>query len=181
MALEDKEHLGELLTWNMIAAGIDPATFEAHRLLAFTTKLGRTVVGNRAEIENLFAEDMNYPITITYHPPKVFDGMPPDQIPSWEIQRTFLKFVKQSVADVNADITKVKHKHQRRTFERYLLYLEDHYWQNDDNLDDAMSNWELYMRYPFMTGSLGLIDKTGPNLTKVLRGEADVLEFLFGG
>mmetsp|Transcript_26540 Transcript_26540/g.60432 ORF Transcript_26540/g.60432 Transcript_26540/m.60432 type:complete len:108 (+) Transcript_26540:2-325(+) len=107
--------------------------------------------------------------------------MPPDQVPSWEVQRSFLRFVKLAVAELGANIYNVKHKHQRKTFERYLLYLEDHYYQNDDRLDDAMSNWELYMRYPFMAGSMGLIDKTGPNLPKVLRGEADVLEFLFGG
>mmetsp|Transcript_75380 Transcript_75380/g.243856 ORF Transcript_75380/g.243856 Transcript_75380/m.243856 type:complete len:339 (-) Transcript_75380:85-1101(-) len=181
MQLEDKDHLGEMLTWHMMSAGISPEQFDAHRTLAFTNRYGQTVVGNRAEIEGMLTNDQSYPVTVSYQPPKVFDGMPPDQVPGWELQRTFLKFVKQSVGDLNAEIYNVKHKHQRRTFERYLLYLEDHYYQNDDHLDTAMTNWEFYMRFPFMAGSLGLIDKTGPNLSRVLRGEADVLEFLFGG
>mmetsp|Transcript_81933 Transcript_81933/g.227177 ORF Transcript_81933/g.227177 Transcript_81933/m.227177 type:complete len:340 (-) Transcript_81933:209-1228(-) len=181
MQLEDKDYLGEMLTWHMISAGINPEGLDAHSLLAFTNRLGQTVVGDRGAIEQMLTSDQSYPVTVTYSPPKVFDGMPPEQIPGWELHRCFLRFVKQSVGDLGAEIYNVKHKHQRRTFERYLLYLQDHYYQNDDYLEDAMSNWEFYMRYPFMTGSLGLIDKTGPNLTKVLRGEADVLEFLFGG
>uniref|UniRef100_A0A7S4SPL4 WWE domain-containing protein n=1 Tax=Alexandrium monilatum TaxID=311494 RepID=A0A7S4SPL4_9DINO len=181
MQLDDKDYLGEMLTWNMIAAGIDPEAFDSHRVLAFTNKNKQTVIGNREEIEKMLTSDQSYPITVTYHPPRTYDGMPESEVPGWEVQRTFLKFIKEAVANVDGDIYKVKHVHQRRTFERYLLYLEDYYYQNDDDLADSMYGWELYMRYPFMTGSLGLIDKTGPNLTKVLRGEADVLEFLFGG
>lgn len=181
MQLEDKDYLGEMLTWNMMAAGIAPEAMQADGYLFFTSVSGQTIVGNRPEIEKLLANDKSYPVNVAYQPPKVFDGMIPSEIPSFEVQRSFLRFIKNACADVNYEIYNVKHKHQRRTFERYLLYLEDHYHQTDDYLETAMSNWELYMRYPFMTGSMGLIDKTGPNLTKVMRGEADVLEFLFGG
>jgi len=181
MQVEDKDFLGEMLTWHMISAGIAAESFQAQRYLAFTNVAGQTIIANRQEIENMMANERSYPITVSYHPPKVFEGMIPEEIPGYEVQRTFLRFIKNACTDVNYEIYNVKHKHQRRTFERYLLYLEDHYHQCDDHLEDAMNGWELYMRYPFMTGSMGLIDKTGPNLTKVLRGEADVLEFLFGG
>ena len=48
----------------------------------------------------------------------------------------------------------MKHKLQRRTFERYLIYLEDHYYQNDDHLEDSLTNWELYMKFPILHSSV---------------------------
>lgn len=180
MQLEDKDFLGELLTWNMLKAGIAPDQLH-NQLLYFVDKAGQVVVNNKEGIERMLSNPGSYPLRVLYKPPFWCKGMPAERVPSYQIHRTFLKFVKDAVMNVDQEIKNVKHWHQRRTFERFLLYLEDHYHQTEDKLDDALSNWELYGTYPFMTGSLGLVDKTGPNMTRVLKGEADILEFLFGG
>merc|ERR1712217_97248 len=178
--LEDKGFLGELMGWNMLKVGIMPNGINTE-LLSFTDKNGQVVVNNKEAIDRMLQNSNSYPIKVTYKPPRWMRGMGPERVPGYMIHRTFLRFVKDAVENVNHDIKKVKHWHQRRTFERFLLYLEDHYYQTDDDLVDAPQGYQLYMMYPHMTGCMGLVDKTGPNMTRVLTGEADILEFLFGG
>merc|ERR1712186_15238 len=173
-----KDYLGELLTWNMLSTGITPNTLD-NRILTFSDRQGHKVAGDRAAIQKMLDNPNSFPVKVEYIPPPMVRGMTMDRLPGAEIQRVSLKFIQNAITNVNNDIHKVKHTHQRRTFERFQLYLEDHYYQNDDHLHDALNNWEFYMRYPFMTGCFGLIDKSGPNLTRVLTGEADILEFLF--
>merc|ERR1711879_1133847 len=164
--------LGELMTWNMLKVGIMPNGLNT-QLLAFTDKNGQVVVNNKEAIDRMLQNSNSYPIKVTYKPPRWARGMGPERVPSYQVHRTFLRFVKDAVENVNYDIMKVKHWHQRRTFERYLLYMEDHLYQNGDALEDAPdSPWALYSMYPFMTGAMGLVDKTGPGLTRVLKGEA---------
>jgi len=177
--LEDKNFLGELLTWNMTAAGILPQALDNTKLF-FTSRHGMTAVANREEIEKILTNDASYPVTVNYAPEQFRDGMTPESAMSYEVERTFLKIIQKSVADLNGDIYKVKHKHQRRTFERYLLYLEDHYYQTGDKLETALTIEEMWVKSPWQVQFLGLIGKTGPALTKVLKGEADVLDYLFG-
>jgi hypothetical protein len=180
MQLEDKDFLGELLTWNLLKAGLPPEALHLP-LLYFIDRNGQVVSNNRQAVERMLSNPGSYPMKVSYKLPGQFKGMPGDRVPGYQVHRCGLKQTLIAMRNVDMDIMKVKHWHQRRTFERYLLYWEDHLYQNGDNLDDAPdSPFALYSQYPFMTGCMGLVDKTGPGLTRVLKGEADILEFLFG-
>ena len=43
----------------------------------------------------------------------------------WHFVAAIVRFVQDALAELDGNIDNVKHTHQRRTFERYLLYLED--------------------------------------------------------
>jgi hypothetical protein len=180
MQVEDKDFLGEMLTWNMLKAGIPPEALVPW-VLFFIDKTGQVVTNDKQAVERMLSNRGSYPIKVQFKPPFHLKGMGPEMIPSMQIHRTQLGFCINAQKACDNDIKKVKHWHQRRTFERYQLYLEDHKYQCADDLADAPSQAELYAQYPHLTGALGLIDKTGPNLVRVMKGDADVLEYLFGG
>lgn len=175
----EKEQLGEMLTWHMLAAGIPPHLLDS-RHLRFITKKGHPISNSKEEVARALDNVANYPVKVRYEPPQVFRGVPPESVVHFEVNRIWLKFIKDAVAQLGGDIYNVKHRHQQKTFERYMLYLEDHYYQNDDNLDDATTLYEFLAKYPHMYFTFNLTEKTGPNLARVLRGEVDVLEYLFG-
>ena len=138
-------------------------------------------MGSKKDIAKMLANPRAYPIHISYKPHPAFLFMPREQVQHIEVQRTFLKMVKEAVAEWDGNLDNVKHKHQRRTFERYLLYLEDHYSQTGDDLSDALDMETCVKLYPETAFGFLLISKTGPGLPTILRGEIDVLEYLFGG
>ncbi|CAE8711748.1 unnamed protein product, partial [Polarella glacialis] len=179
MNVSDKDSLGEMLTWHMLSAGILPGSLD-NRCLKFTNQKGQVAVGNKEDISRILANTSAYPIKVKYEPHPAFRGMEPEKVPEYEVNRVMLRWVKEAVAELGADMSNVRHIHQRRTFERYLLYLEDHYYQTGDMLEDAPTHLEVIERYPWMEKAFLLTNKTGPNLSKILRGEIDVLEYLFG-
>ena len=176
----EKESFGEMLSWNMLAAGIMPHTLD-NRCLRFTSDQGEEAMGSKKDIAKMLSNPRSYPIRISYKPHPAFKFMPREHVPSIEVGRTMLKFTKEAVAELDGKLDNVKHKHQRRTFERYLLYLEDHYRQTGDDLSDALDMETCVKTYPETAFAFLLINKTGPGLPKILRGEIDVLEYLFGG
>ncbi|CAL1156254.1 unnamed protein product [Cladocopium goreaui] len=176
----EKECFGEMLSWNILAAGILPQNLD-NRCLKFTSAQGDESMGSKKDIAKMLANPRAYPIHISYKPHPAFLFMPREQVQHIEVQRTFLKMVKEAVAELDGNLDNVKHKHQRRTFERYLLYLEDHYSQTGDDLSDALDMETCVKLYPETAFGFLLISKTGPGLPKILRGEIDVLEYLFGG
>ncbi|CAE7276171.1 RFC5 [Symbiodinium natans] len=181
MQASEKDCFGEMLAWQMHAAGIAPQSLD-NRCLKFTDAKGTEAMGNKQEIGKLLANPGSYPVRVSYFPHPAFKFVRPERVPDIEVTRTHLKFVQDALAELDGNIDNVKHTHQRRTFERYLLYLEDHYYQTGDDLQDALE-WEpLVQKYgPHMEGYFLLTKKTGPGLSKILRGEIDVLEYLFGG
>ena len=138
-------------------------------------------MGSKKEIAKMLGNPRAYPIHISYKPHPAFKFVAPQYVPHMEVTRTMLKFTQTAVAELDGKLDNVKHKHQRRTFERYLLYLEDHYYQTGDDLSDALDMEAVVNKYPETAFSFLLINKTGPGLSKILRGEIDVLEYLFGG
>lgn len=147
----------------------------------FTSDQGEEAMGSKKDIAKMLSNPRSYPIRISYKPHPAFKFMPREHVPSIEVGRTMLKFTKEAVAELDGKLDNVKHKHQRRTFERYLLYLEDHYRQTGDDLSDALDMETCVKTYPETAFAFLLINKTGPGLPKILRGEIDVLEYLFGG
>lgn len=142
---------------------------------------GDESMGSKKDIAKMLANPRCYPVTISYKPHPAFRFIAREHVPSNEILRTMLKFTKQAVEELGGNLDNVKHKHQRRTFERYLLYLEDHYYQTGDDLSDALELETLVREYPETAFAFLQIKGTGPGLGKILRGEIDVLEYLFGG
>ncbi|CAE7657458.1 RFC5, partial [Symbiodinium pilosum] len=180
MQASEKDCFGEMLSWHMLAAGVAPQSLD-NRCLKFTDASGTEAMGSKQEIGKLLANPSSYPVRVSYFPHPAFKFVRPEAVPEVESTRTHLKFVQDAVAELDGNMDNVKHTHQRRTFERYLLYLEDHYYQTGDDLHDAM-NWEDFLqRYPHLEFFFLLTKKTGPGLSKILRGEIDVLEYLFGG
>eukprot|EP00933_Yihiella_yeosuensis_P004373 TRINITY_DN108740_c0_g1_i1.p1 TRINITY_DN108740_c0_g1~~TRINITY_DN108740_c0_g1_i1.p1 ORF type:complete len:365 (-),score=58.38 TRINITY_DN108740_c0_g1_i1:72-1097(-) len=179
MKSADKELFGEMLTWHMLSAGILPGALD-NRCLKFFDHKGQVAVGSKEDIVRMMENPNSYPIKVKYEPHPAFKGMEPDKVPDYEVNRVMLRWVKDAVAEMDANLYNVKHKHQRRTFERYLLYLEDHYYQTGDMLEDAPDHLKVIERYPWMEKAFLLTNKTGPNLSKILKGEIDVLEYLFG-
>ncbi|CAK9106876.1 Delta(2)-enoyl CoA isomerase 1) (AtECI1) [Durusdinium trenchii] len=180
MEASEKELFGEMLSWNMLAAGISPQSLD-NRCLKFTSSQGEVSMGSKKEIAKMLGNPRAYPIHISYKPHPAFKFVAPQYVPHMEVTRTMLKFTQTAVAELDGKLDNVKHKHQRRTFERYLLYLEDHYYQTGDDLSDALDMEAVVNKYPETAFSFLLINKTGPGLSKILRGEIDVLEYLFGG
>jgi len=181
MQASDKESFGEMLSWQMLAAGIPPPSLD-NRCLKFTDARGTEAMGNKQEISKMLTNPGSYPVRVSYFPHPAFKFVRPERVPELEAMRTHLKFVQEAVAELDGNMDNVKHTHQRRTFERYLLYLEDHYYQTGDDLHDTLSWEELVQKYgPDKEMFFLLTKKTGPGLSKILRGEIDVLEYLFGG
>ena len=147
----------------------------------FTSAQGDESMGSKKDIAKMLANPRCYPIQISYKPHGAFQFMSPEQVPWIEVGRTMLKFTKDAVGELGGNLDNVKHKHQRRTFERYLLYLQDQYYQTGDDLSDALDMETCVGTYPEAASAFLLINKTGPGLSKILRGEIDVLEYLFGG
>merc|ERR1712061_734342 len=121
----------------MHSAGVTPETLD-NWILNFIDKKGSKTAGNRDAIQSMLNNPNSYPIHVEYRPQAIVIGMTPEQKINTESQRVVLKFVQNAIGVVNNDIHKVKHTHQRRTFERYQLYLSDHYYQNEDRLEDAV-------------------------------------------
>ncbi|CAE7768452.1 RFC5 [Symbiodinium sp. CCMP2592] len=181
MQASDKESFGEMLSWQMLAAGIPPPSLD-NRCLKFTDARGTEAMGNKQEISKMLTNPASYPVRVSYFPHPAFKFVRPERVPELEAMRTHLKFVQEAVAELDGNMDNVKHTHQRRTFERYLLYLEDHYYQTGDDLHDTLSWEEVVQKYgPDKEMFFLLTKKTGPGLSKILRGEIDVLEYLFGG
>mmetsp|Transcript_55186 Transcript_55186/g.103455 ORF Transcript_55186/g.103455 Transcript_55186/m.103455 type:complete len:222 (+) Transcript_55186:63-728(+) len=176
----EKDRLGEMLSRNMLCAGIEPQALD-NRCLSFRDTKGLEAKGNKQEIAKMLANSASYPITVAYHPHPAFKFVTPQAVGDTEATRAYLKYVQDAVAELDGKLDNVKHTHQRRTFERYLLYLEDHYYQTGDDLKDAMTWEECATKYPHTYPYFLLTNKTGPGLSKILRGEIDVLEYLFGG
>jgi len=179
MDASDKDLLGEMLSYHMLRAGVTPQALD-NKCLIFTNKKGETAVANKEDVARMLSNPSSYPIIVSYEPHTAFKGVAGETgVRDHHINRVTLKFVKEAVAEIGS-IDNVKHTHQRRTFERYLLYLSDHYYQSEDDLSDAMDMKEVCAAYPGVEKAFLLIDKTGPGLSKILRGEIDVLEYLFG-
>eukprot|EP00930_Biecheleria_cincta_P056169 TRINITY_DN42338_c0_g1_i1.p1 TRINITY_DN42338_c0_g1~~TRINITY_DN42338_c0_g1_i1.p1 ORF type:complete len:330 (+),score=56.27 TRINITY_DN42338_c0_g1_i1:33-1022(+) len=179
MEASDKDMLGEILSYHMLCAGVTPQALD-NRCLIFTNKKGETAVANKEDVARMLSNPSSYPIRVSYEPRTAFKGVAGDrEVLNHHISRVFLKFIKDAVAEIGS-INNVKHQHQRRTFERYLLYLSDHYYQSEDDLSDAMGLDEVCAAFPGVGKAFLLTDKTGPGLPKILRGEIDVLEYLFG-
>ena len=176
----EKESFGEMLSWHMASNGIEPQ-FLDNRCLTFTSSKGEEARGNKQEIAKLMADPKSYPVRVSYKPHPAFRLIVHQHVVTQEIARTCLKYTKKAVEELGWEINNVKHKHQRRTFERYLLYIEDHHYQTEDDLSDAMWMEDVVEIYPESGGFFLLINKTAPGLPKILRGEIDVLEYLFGG
>eukprot|EP00438_Fugacium_kawagutii_P011234 Skav228664 [mRNA] locus=scaffold2369:310867:311283:+ [translate_table: standard] len=138
-------------------------------------------MGSKKDIAKMLANPRCYPVTISYKPHPAFRFVPREHVPANEVGRTMLKQTQKAVEELGGNLDNVKHKHQRRTFERYLLYLQDHYYQTGDDLSDALDMETVVQAYPETAFAFLLINKTGPGLPKILRGEIDVLEYLFGG
>ena len=180
LAASEKDLFGEMLSWHVLAAGILPQSLD-NRCLKFTSSQGEEAMGNKKDIAKMLSSSSSYPIRVSYKPHPAFKFMRPETVIGMELNRTFLLFVKEAVKELDANIDNVKHKHQKRTFERYLLYLEDYYYQTGDDLSDAMDYERLVAKHPELEFTLLQIKRTGPGLSKILRGEIDVLEYLFGG
>lgn len=175
----EKDLFAEMLSYHMLISGVNPRALD-NRCLIFTNKKGETAVANKEDVARMLSNPGSYPIRVSYEPRTAFKGIAGDEaVMQSQITRVFLKFVKDAVAELGS-INNVKHTHQRRTFERYLLYLSDHYYQSEDDLSDAMSHHEAIAAYPGTEKMFLLTEKTGPGLPKILRGEIDVLEYLFG-
>lgn len=180
LQLAERDRLGELLSWHMLSAGVDPQFMESASL-TFTDRRGQAAVGSREAVQSMLERDASFPVRVTYAPRKVYSGLEPQKMIEYEVYRTHLLAVKEAVKALGANLHNVKHRHQKKTFERYLLYLEDHYYQTDDDLSDALRMGELCARYPHLAPHFALTSKTVDNLVRVLRGEVDILEYLFGG
>lgn len=180
LQLVDRERLGELLSWHIMSAGVDAQSLNM-AALTFTDRWGNVAAQSKEVVQRMLEKESNFPVKIKYAPPKAFQSMTPQDMLHYETVRTHLLAVKNAVKELDGDITKVKHLHQKKTFERYLLYLEDHKYQSEDDLSDAMTVEELVRKYPHLGGVFGLTYKVCGDLPRVLRGEVDILEYLFGG
>lgn len=179
LQVAERDCLGELLSWQMLSAGVVPEKLQPGSLF-FTDKRGTRVAGDRQAIQEMLDNDSSFPVKIKYEPPKVMQGVPLKWHLDVEVHRTHLAAVKRTVKELNRDIYKVKHQHQRKCFERYLLYLEDNLYQNGDDLEDTMTYKDFEKHFPQMLGHFGLTSKVITELPKVMRGEVDILEYLFG-
>lgn len=179
MEYADKDYLGEMLAYHMKVADLAPEMF-FKEVLSFTDKRGKTATNSKRDIQKMLSDSGSYPVHVSYDASKKYQAVPPERIPDIDTDRCFLRVIHEAANKVEWDIMKVKHKHQRRAFERFLLYMEEQRYQNEDDPKDAPDVMEYYQRYPWRYGMFNLIDKTGPNMGRILAGEADVLEFLFG-
>ena len=95
----------------------------------------------------------------------------PERVPELEAMRTHLKhlaqlaefclvllqfcvgfrFVQEAVAELDGNMDNVKHTHQRRTFERYLLYLEASISQHRDVVAPIAMLWRTTTTRPVTT------------------------------
>lgn len=179
MEASEKDQFAEMLSHHMLRSGVNPRALD-NRCLIFTNKKGETAVANKEDVAKMLSNPGSYPIRVSYEPHTAFKGIGGDEdVMFHQVSRVYLSFVKEAVAELGS-INNVKHTHQRRTFERYLLYLSEHYYQSEDDLSDAMSLQEAIAAYPGAEKMFLLTEKTGPGLSKILRGEIDVLEYLFG-
>merc|ERR1719401_1942881 len=100
----------------MISAGIDPQRMDAGAL-RFIDRRGAVAVESRGAVQDMLDKDSSYPVKVAYKPRKVYEGMTPDEQVTYEVTRTHLLAVKEAVAALGADMYRVKHPHQRKTFE----------------------------------------------------------------
>merc|ERR1711879_944979 len=165
-------YLGEMLAYHMKVADIGPGDFYKE-VLYFTDKRGKTVSNSKKDIQKMLSDSGSYPVHVSYDATKKYQMMHPQRIPDLDSDRCFLRVIYEASNKVEWDIMKVKHKHQRRTFERFLLYMEEHRYQNEEDPKNCPDIMEYYTRYPWRYGMFNLIDKTGPNMGRILAGEAD--------
>mmetsp|Transcript_10718 Transcript_10718/g.31692 ORF Transcript_10718/g.31692 Transcript_10718/m.31692 type:complete len:343 (-) Transcript_10718:49-1077(-) len=182
LQLEDKDRLGELLTRHMMLAGVRHESMDRDSL-SFTDRRGTVARSSKDAVQTLLEKSASYPVKVKYAPKKMYQGFEHDkmQCAMYELTRINLKAVKDAGAEINWDPDNIKHRHHKKMLQRYHLYLRDQEYQNEDNLEEVMGMVEFCMRYPHAAGYFSLTSKTLPNLAKVLRGEVDIVEYLFGG
>lgn len=179
-APQERGQLGEKLSWHMMSAGVEPANLNV-AFLTFRDRLGNVATGSRNAVQHMLDKDNNFPVHVTYKTATIFKGVAAGDLVGQEVVRTHMLAVKNCINELNGDINRVKHLHQRQQFERFILYLEDLKYQGGDDLSDAMSMEELCTKFPAASNHFALTYKTIGNLARVLRGEVDILEYLFGG
>jgi len=168
---EDKNRFWEMLWMEAATVGMAQQCFQLRYL---TTKTRSGMIVPWWELDAWKEDKTHYPLTAVYKPPRATHLMETEEFAGMETQRMILGYIRQCTQDVKPN--EVRNWYQRKTFERYQLYIED----EGPVEADSPGLEEMYARYPHLAaGGLGLIARTGPNLTRVMKGDEDIVTLLF--
>jgi len=172
--LSEKDDFNEIFVYKLMEAGIRPENIAKH-YLAITDANGRKVAREDDKMQEVINNPRSYPIVVKYDAPESMRELPPERHIEKIRDEILLKYIAECIDEVKT-IDEVKHNHQKNVWERYKLYVLD----GDPFKHDSRSAAEMREAYQHQISAADSVMKSGPNLARILRGQEDILSFLFG-